>query len=181
MYKTEPYTLNNSDLLFTGNPVICINTPCFLSKRRTFIAQSKITYMYKKWSLSFDLNKIVSSFYYKTTLHYRETKIITFLQILLVSILFYKTRKRVDPKTKTRQEVSQRFMIMASLHCWCSWYGSGSRVRQFCRSPPTSSTGSLQVVTSSSFLSLQFTVCQGLPDVAVHGGGGVLKKNQNNS
>lgn len=61
--------------------------------------------MYKKWSLSFDLNKIVSSFYYKTTLHYRETKIITSLQILLVSILFYKTRKRVDPKNKTRQEV----------------------------------------------------------------------------
>lgn len=87
---------------------VAINTPCFLSKRRNFIGQSKITYMYKKWSLSFDLNKIVSSFYYKTTLHYRETKIITFLQILLVSILFYKTRKRVDPKNKTRQEVSAK-------------------------------------------------------------------------
>lgn len=64
--------------------------------------------MYKKWSLSFDLNKIVSSFYYKTTLHYRETKTITSLQILLVSILFYKTRKRVDSKNKTRQEVSAK-------------------------------------------------------------------------
>lgn len=61
--------------------------------------------MYKKWSSSFDFKKIVSPFNYKRTLHYRETKIITSLQILLVPILFYETTKRVDPKNKTRQEV----------------------------------------------------------------------------